>query len=59
MTLDGSRCARVDLLAADLAGVDAISTLAGTTISTVQAVALATRFARGLGIVVAPPPGDP
>lgn len=57
------RCERVDLTGADVAAVDPVSNLAGTTIDVAQAMALAGRFARGLGIRVragdeAFPPGS-
>ena len=52
VVLDGVRCERVDLTGADLAAVQHVAALAGTTISAAQAVALAGRLARGLGIEV-------
>lgn len=58
VVLERARCERVDLTDADLSGVEAVASLAGTTISAVQAVALAARLARGLGIHVAPPPDE-
>lgn len=52
VVLDGVRCERVDLTGADLTAVQHVAALAGTTISAAQAVALAGRLARGLGIEV-------
>ena len=64
VALDGVRCERVDLTRADLSPVARLADLAGATISAVQAMALAVRSARGLGLVVRvddsafPPPSD-
>ncbi len=55
VVLDGTRCERVDLTAADLTPVTAVATLAGATISAAQAVALAARMARALGVRVQGP----
>lgn len=53
--LDGTRCERVDLTGADLSLVESLPSLAGATISGPQAVALASRLARSLGIAVRVP----
>jgi len=53
--LERARCARVDLTGADLTSVTAVATLAGATISPAQAVALAARMARSLGVRVLDP----
>lgn len=53
--LERARCERVDLTGADLTPVTAVATLAGATISPAQAVALAARTARSLGIRVRDP----
>lgn len=50
--LERARCERVDLTGADLTPVTAVATLAGATISPAQAVALAARMARSLGVRV-------
>lgn len=55
VVLERTRCQRVDLTAADLTPVTAVATLAGTTISPAQAVALAARMARALGVRVHDP----
>jgi uncharacterized protein YjbI with pentapeptide repeats len=55
--LERARCERVDLTGADLTSVTAVATLAGATISPAQAVALAARMARSLGIRVHDPGG--
>ncbi len=55
VVLDGSRCERVDLTGADLSHAESLPSLAGTTISAPQAVALAPRLARSLGIAVRVP----
>jgi len=53
--LDGARCERVDLTGADITPVHDVADLSGTTISAAQAVTLADRLARGLGIAVVAP----
>lgn len=55
VVLERTRCERVDLTDADLTSVTAVATLAGTTISPAQAVALARRMARALGVRVHDP----
>jgi uncharacterized protein YjbI with pentapeptide repeats len=55
--LERARCERVDLTGADLTSVTDVAGLAGATISPSQAVALAARMARGLGVRVHDP-GD-
>lgn len=57
VVLERARCERVDLTGADLTSVTAVATLAGATISPAQAVALAARMARSLGVHVHDP-GD-
>ncbi len=58
VVLERSRCERVDLTGADLTSVTAVATLAGTTISPAQAVALAARMAHSLGLRVRDPGED-
>lgn len=55
VVLERARCERVDLTGADLTSVTAVATLAGATISAAQAVALAARMARSLGVRVRVP----
>ena len=52
VVLEGTRCERVDLTGADLTPITAVASLAGATISPAQAIALAARIARALGIRV-------
>lgn len=58
VVLERARCEQVDLTGADLTSVTAVATLAGATISPAQAVALAARMARSLGVRVHDPGGD-
>lgn len=53
--LERARCERVDLTGADLTPVIAVASLAGATISPAQAIALAARMARSLGVRVHDP----
>ncbi|MFP5577768.1 MAG: pentapeptide repeat-containing protein [Acidimicrobiia bacterium] len=55
VVLERARCERVDLTGADVSSVTAVATLAGATISAAQAVALAARMARSLGVRVRVP----
>lgn len=55
VVLDGTRSERVDLTGADLSQVGSLPSLSGATISAPQAVALAPRLARSLGIAVRAP----
>jgi len=57
VTLDRVRCERVDLSGADLTAVPRLADLAGATIGEAQAVLLAGRLARALGIEVRPDEG--
>lgn len=57
--LERARCERVDLTGVDLTSVTAVATLAGTTISPAQAVLLAARMARSLGVRVHDPDDRP
>ncbi len=53
VALDGVRCERVDLTRADLSAVADLASLRGCTVSAVQAVGLAERLARAVGLTVA------
>lgn len=55
VVLERARCERVDLTGSDLTPVTAVATLRGATISAAQAVALAARMARVLGVHVRDP----